>query len=607
MATPTVTISTLSATAARMVPCAVHFSCETSTPGSGRLDQCTIRWVFSGTGASEETWNDPRPGKTATEYSTLSDQRGFNAACISRTAGTVTATCYITNSAGETGSASVNVTTVADTRTYRYVDETAGSGGDGSEGSPWDDWESDALPWLKLGQARAVLFKRGTSFVNSAANTLTAAGVADQNLLLGAYGSGAKPICDDTQTSTSSMWTFGDCEGVWIEDIAFRGQTTANPGYCNGIILSCGTALKHVSVVNCEISRCRYGWQNNRSGSVSASGVLTINWTVTEHGSYGFSGSLTDSVHLGPSVTNAGVEHDEHCFRSGGSRFYIDGLRADYPLNSTQAKGTLRVETQSDDVGYCVSRVYCTGGGVPVAWDNGVPDVSATTILIEHSHFTPGDKSGASNECISIGNNGAGGTFVVTGITVRNNIFYANGTNTPGPGIDVTGNCVNTSIIDNTFVYKSTMLYVSAGATGIVLQRNLLICLGSPSNGWVQFAEASPSLTAGNNVWSTQTGTVAYANGNLTFAQWNALTGVATDYFQTGLDETDLAADTYVSNTALTVVHGGYAAPTGARPTDYNGNPRVGAAGAADVIPESSPTSVLYIQTSAGVYAIGVL
>ena len=604
-AAPVVTISVLSCAVSRMVPCVIHFSMLATTAGGGRIDQGVVRWVFSGAGASAETWNDPRPGKTSTEYSTLSDQLGFNAACVSRTAGTVTATCYFTNSDGLTSSATTSVTTDADTRTYRYVDETAAAGGDGSQGSPWDDWESDALPWLKLGQARAVLFKRGTSFVNSAANTLTSAGVADQNLLLGAYGSGAKPICDDTQTSTSTMWTFGDCEGVWIEDIAFRGQTTTNPGYCNGIVLSCSTALKHVSAINCEISRCRYGWQNNRSGSISASGVLTLNWTVTEHGSYGYSGSTTDSVHLGPSVTNAGLEHDEHCFRTGGSRCYVESARLDYPANTGANKATLRLEIQSDDVGYCVSRGYFTGGGeLPVAWDNGATDVSCTSILFENNYREPADKAAATNSSLQIGANGSGGANVVTGGTIRNNIFYANGTNAAGIAVDLSAGCINTSIIDNTFIWKGICLYAATGATGTVLQRNTLVCLGAPANGWVVFLDSGASFTATDNVWSTQTGTVAYIGGDKTFAQWNAATGVGTDYFQTGLDASDFASNTYIPDSALSVVHGSYTAPTGARTTDYNGAFRRGAAGAADLVPTASAPKTLTLRTPTGTLRI---
>ena len=76
-----------------------------------------------------------------------------------------------------------------------YIDPDAGGGGDGSYDSPYKYWAD-----VPFKSGTAYLQKRGT--IAREQVTLTASGTADKPVILSAYGSGASPIIQGTETIT---------------------------------------------------------------------------------------------------------------------------------------------------------------------------------------------------------------------------------------------------------------------------------------------------------------------------------------------------------------------------------------------------------------------
>jgi hypothetical protein len=218
MPAPTPVISVYSITAARMVPCAVFVNCSSTTPGAGRLDQCYFQWDFDDTDIApgdHVTFPDPRD--TSKTRDIVTDQRGFAAANLYRTAGTYTIRLTVTNIDGDSASTTTTVEVVADTRAQRYVDLTGNDGNDGSSGSPWLT-RNHALTQANASGAMTLNYRTGT-YDMTAAHQRRATG----NNIIEQADTGASPIFRYTSPVTN---TGGVVEiGSTVENYMLRGVT----------------------------------------------------------------------------------------------------------------------------------------------------------------------------------------------------------------------------------------------------------------------------------------------------------------------------------------------------------------------------------------------
>lgn len=597
---PTAVITVMPAVASRMAPHVLHVDAAASTAGTGTLATCTFTWTFTGAGIAggTMTYVDPRPGKSAVTYNGYVDQRGFNAAAVCRSAGNVHTVLVVTNQLGETGSTSSDTTIVADTRTYKYLDTGLSTGAnDGSStANAFRSWEGAGGAQVYLlnsgAAATGLLIKRGTTLPNSTANVITGANATNvyigdgSSTSLGTYGSGAHPLVVDSQTVHSNcMEIRRDSENVFVENIDVQGHTNR---VINAIYCRVDTSLTNITLIGSNFSSVEQGTNSGELGSACTQGYLMMNCYVNDHAEYGFYGVYSDGVLLGNTATNSTAQ-GESSVRLSGIHLSIDCLYSKF-INPTSNKDALRLMVRSTTQGteYAwVTRSYIIGP-LELAWNADVANpVIGKFQVLEDTLSEPVDTA-ASNTWGTIGaSSGSSGQD----ITVRGCIFSytANGSNFMGSAIGVSGTAnARIVIIDNTFVIRwddtsATFVNVGASTSDVRVERNLFV---SSNVGKAYFPDDSThTIIAGNNVWYT-TGQVAnvFTQGNLTLANWNARPGTATDFAQTApqIATTDITSPNFRAANSFTTVYG-YAAPAGARATDYHGRTRVnGAAGAVD-------------------------
>lgn len=172
--------------APRMAPHTVFVHATNSSLGNPtyRWQRCRFEWNF-GDSSPTQTTTDPRTG-AAVDLN--SEQQGFNAAYVYERPGTYTITLRMTNEAGRVATVQAPVVILSDNRAVRYVDSV--SGNDANDGAAPDRaWQNAATAFGRTTSNMKILFKRGQTFsVTSELNIGTR-----ENLMVGAYGDGAKP------------------------------------------------------------------------------------------------------------------------------------------------------------------------------------------------------------------------------------------------------------------------------------------------------------------------------------------------------------------------------------------------------------------------------
>jgi uncharacterized repeat protein (TIGR02543 family) len=108
---------------------------------------------------------------------------------------------------------------VLSTQDTIYIDPTAGSGGDGSYGNPYDSWND--VTWEA---GKIYLQKRGTEY--NATIDVGASGTSDNWITIGAYGTGDKP---KISTNDNLGFELGNISYIKIQD--FQITTTGTQEY----------------------------------------------------------------------------------------------------------------------------------------------------------------------------------------------------------------------------------------------------------------------------------------------------------------------------------------------------------------------------------------
>jgi PKD repeat protein len=199
-----------------MAPYAVHVDALNSLVGGG--SELTARYLWSFGDATEET-----------KYNVL---EGWGGAHIYHAPGTYTVTLEITNELGATESTTTSVNILPDTRQNIYISATGNDVNDGlTEGTAI---RSVTRIQELMGNNRAFLFSRGETHDFSALQ-LTIEGV--ENVILGAYGVGAKPIimgpaydpsAQLTLISVISLPSGQPTRNLTIRDLQFRTPSPAS-------------------------------------------------------------------------------------------------------------------------------------------------------------------------------------------------------------------------------------------------------------------------------------------------------------------------------------------------------------------------------------------
>ena len=313
--TPTTAVVTVQAvTAARMVPAAVHADVYSggSVLAAGDWHNAQILWNMGESGVHFVT--DPRLG---TIHDVGLKQRGYNAGYVYDTAGTYTIQATITDNAGTAASDTENVTVVADTRTNYYFDATLGNDANvGSQASPKQTW-SHAMSLA--GNSVGLYFKRGEVFNVTASTTIN----AKSNLLISAYGTGAKPVINWSAANPGTETTIlifgntgGSCENCGVEHLTIRvplAIATVNVKWCTPTEMK-NSFFRDVDVEGSINGNAPHNAYNMNSTAVIPNGAGLI-WIGCTHGDlrdYGWVGACDRVVILG---CNNGTSRDESIFR----------------------------------------------------------------------------------------------------------------------------------------------------------------------------------------------------------------------------------------------------------------------------------------------------
>jgi len=464
---------------------------------------------------------------------------GFNAAHVYDKPGSYTITLTVTNEAGLVSKTTQQVSIAASARSQIYVDSASGS--DSNRGTQNAPLQSLAAAFAQIGDNTEILLRAGESFYTGASLH-----VANTNVLIGRYGTGANPqIMRTIGNGLSTIGVSGITNGLTIQDITFNSPYAIN---ANGIANKIGVGGIFLAGSNCAVRDCTFlniddaiNENGNPTGVLVQSNRAPL---VTGLRGYMVWGQGAQDTIIGNYAANSTREHivrlvdvnevnvqdnnftnlnrqavDSNDFSKG----CIEVHRGEYDwvVGNIISDGDIRVgplglwgEAASSNTSYCVIE------------DNQLTD---TFIYVQ---------TGTHHAMIAdnVINNSGGQALVLNGVDGQGRISQ-----------DIT-------IVHNTGIdtgVQGNFIELLGYVNGIVMNNNLWV---APKLQLGDYGAAPVRVTSGymgsftqitGNVWPSPVTYGTYANGGInnigggtlgngyvTAAQWNSQSNVGTDLFQ---------------------------------------------------------------------------
>jgi PKD repeat protein len=441
-------------------------------------------------------------GDTGSKYNTLT---GFNAAHVYDKAGTYTVTLKVTNSSGAYDTVTSKVTVTAANRNVVYVSSTGNDTNNGSSSS--NAVKTFARAEQLVDDNTEILFERGGTYGTSSSMNL-----GHSNVVVGAYGSGDKPVIKYTGgLNYNSLFTTLGGRDVTIRDLTFDSvnTTSGDTGYNDGVRIG----GQNITVRGCTFKNVGYALNTNGSPD----GVLAQDNNTTSAGSIRAYFSWVqgaDHVYLGNTVQDS---VRQHVIRMAGADRVLIAQNdfANAPNEGGVIKGTLTLHKGNF---VYVAQNKLTEGAVglgPLDGGAAVDDKGARLnwVVVEYNQVTDSPIN------------------VLTGVNhvaVRDNVIHRDG----GTAIDMPGwsdlydrGTSDVYIVHNTVINNDTtgkFLKVSGPVDGVTVMNNLFV---APKFQTGAYDAAPIQILNGNlsgfrvicdNVWPSPT-ILQFADGGINF------------------------------------------------------------------------------------------
>jgi hypothetical protein len=501
-----------------------------SSLGSGSPQNALYKWDFGDSGSAYNTLN------------------GFNASHFYENSGTYKVTLTLTNQAGKTNSTSVTITVSSNSRKKVYVSNSGSDSNSGSQSSPLKTWGKAASLYSSTSNVE-VLFERGDTFDAS-----TVFNVNGDNVVVGAYGSGSKPIIRWTANVSgypSIVSPGGD--SVTIRDLSFTSTVSNMPQAIH-------PSGNNITVLNNDFHK--QGYAINANGRPDGF-LVQGNSSPDANGikSYFIWGEGTDHVYLDNTVANSNEEHVIRVVSADRVLIWDNNLTntTGQVSGDDTPKGTLTLHKGSY---YWVSRNHLSDGPVaigPLGNGDGLSDTAG--------RFRYGVLDGNVLDTKMFVDHGA------EHIMVRNNVVKSADTALliEGYNSQYSRTTVDVAILNNTFINTASTgraVMVEKDASSVTLVNNLYVASnlttgsGQSASVYVEDSDLSEFKLIDNNVWANASATLWAQNGqNYVYpswsnqsgykdsSEWNGMSPVGTDVFS------DVSVSSSYAPTSSTVVN----------------------------------------------------
>lgn len=481
-------------------------------------------------------FGDPGAGTWSTTGLSRNAATGFTAAHVFEAPGTYVVRLTLADAGGAVRSYAQTIT-VADPATV-FASTTRYVAGHGSDGNPG----TQAAPYATLGKAMAdvasgaakrVLLRRGDTFTAPTAYAITSPGPG----LIGAYGSGDRPVLNVTYTGELSVFSPRGAGADWrVMDLELRGPGTDHP--TGSVGPPAETAATDVLALRLKLTADTWGvslgwgdwWPGNPAGYQLSDGMFVVECEAPNAGSYAYYvgarrlallgnvGSDSQRTHVARMwLGHKAVVSNNHFLRCQAQRheLKIHGAPAD-------GRPDTRWITITDNR-FDASAV--SQWSLAIGPQDNASDEAISHVLIERNRFSSGAASANSIEVNAsysmIRNNlfdftgspsyGSAALIWRRGVepiptTIRafNNTCYKTISTTDTLMFDVRAPVVNAEVRNNLGVaWTSTAGWrtvQNSTATGWVQSNNLLVTQGavtSVTGGDLTLAAGSPAIDAG--------------------------------------------------------------------------------------------------------------